>query len=216
MKFKDRSDAGKKLAEALKKYKGTEAVIYAMPRGGVPLGDIIAESLDLPLDLVIVRKVTHPTYPEFAICAVTESGRKICSEEVDSIDSVELKGLTESEIAEAKRRREVYLKGRRRVSPEGKTAIIIDDGVATGLTMKLAIEEIRDGHPKRIVVAVPVAPEDVYKEIAKTVDDFIVLDASKFYLGAVGSYYDEFHQLEDDEVTNLLKKHNDNIQPGAI
>ncbi len=211
MRFRNREEAGEKLATALQKYKDTDAVVYAMPRGGVPLGEIAARRLNLPLDLVIVRKVAHPNDPEFAICAVAESGKKLCNEDAAYLDQAALDLLIKDQVAEAERRREVYLRGRRRISPEGKTAIIIDDGVATGLTMKLAIETIAAARPKKIIAAAPIVPKDAYREISKSVDEFVVLEVPQAYLGAVGSYYDEFHQLEDSEVTKLLKKHNDNI-----
>ncbi len=207
MIFKNRRDAGEKLAIALQKHKSKEAVVYAMPRGGVPLGKLVAESIGSPLDLIIVRKVTHPSFPEFAICAVTETGRRICNdEEARMIDRSELERLVINEIREAKRRRKVYLPSRAHIPAKDKIAIIVDDGVATGLTMRLAIEKIKNEKPKKIIVAVPVIPKEVYMELKTTVDEIVALDIPEYYLGAVGNYYDEFHQLEDKEVIEALKE----------
>lgn len=206
MRFKDRDEAGRKLAAALSKFKNKDAVVYAMPRGGVPLGAIVAESLGVPLDLVIVRKVGHPLFPEYAVCAVTESGERLCNEaELGVIGKEQLEALASAEAAEAGRRRLVYLDGRERVSPEGKVAIVVDDGVATGLTLRLALKEIRRNKPKTLVAAVPVIPKDVAAAVRKEADELVVLDIPAFYLGAVGAYYDDFPQLNDEEVKKIMK-----------
>lgn len=206
MRFKDRDEAGRKLAAALSKFKNKDAVVYAMPRGGVPLGAIVAESLGVPLDLVIVRKVGHPLFPEYAVCAVTESGERLCNEaESRVIGKEQLEALASAESAEAGRRRQVYLGGRERVSPEGKVAIVVDDGVATGLTLRLALKEIRKNKPKTLVAAVPVIPKEVATVVKKEADELIALDIPAFYLGAVGAYYDDFPQLNDEEVKKIMK-----------
>ena len=206
MRFKDRAEAGQKLAEKLEKYRGKEAVIYALPRGGVVLGYEIAKHLKAPLDLVITRKIGHPNNPEYAVCAIAEDGHMICNEEERSrIESIWFDKKAKDEQEEAKRRRELYLQGRSE-SAEGKIAIIVDDGVATGLTLRLAIKELKHKQPKRIVVAVPVAPGEIASELEKEVDEFVVLDIPEFYLGAVSAYYENFTQVEDEEVIDLLEK----------
>lgn len=206
MRFRDRLEAGQKLAEALsQKYKGPDVVVYALPRGGVVLGREIASVLGVPLDLVITRKIGHPSSPEYAICAVAEDGHTICNEsEMRGIDERWFQEAVSKEREEARRRREVYLAGRPPVSASGKIVIIVDDGIATGLTMMLAIKEVKHQQPKRIVVAIPVAPRDSVEELRREVDDLVALDIPDHYLGAVGAYYEEFPQLDDEDVKKLL------------
>ena len=205
MKFKDRKEAGQKLAEALRKYKNEDAIVYALPRGGVVLGFEVAKELNIPLDLVITRKIGHPFQEEYAICAVAEDGDMLCNEEERlAIDEKWLEKEKKKEQEEAKRRREIYLSNRKSPSAENKTAIIIDDGIATGLTMSLAISEIKHKKPKRIIVAVPVASSDFVKKIKGEVDESVILYIPDIYLGAVGMYYDDFSQVEDGEVIKLL------------
>lgn len=206
MRFINRSDAGRKLAKALIKYRNADAIVYALPRGGVVLGYEIAKKLDLPLDLVITRKIGHPLQKEYAVCAVAEDGDMFCDEfERTFLNKNWLRAEAEKEQREATRRRESYLEGKKPLSPKGKTAIIVDDGIATGLTMLLAIYEVRHGNPSRIVVAVPVMPSDVAKKIRQKADELIALDIPELYLGAVGAYYDEFPQIEDEQVKKLLR-----------
>jgi len=205
--FLDRADAGRQLAEKLENYKGEDIIIYALPRGGVVLGYEVAKALGAPLGLVITRKIGHPHNPEYAVCAVTEDGALICSEdEKKNLDPAWLNSKVEEEKREAKRRRDVYLKNRAPLDPKGKTAVIVDDGVATGLTLRAAIRDIKQKNPKEIIVAVPVAPGDVADELKKEVDEFVALDIPNFYLGAVGAYYENFTQVEDEEVIDLLEK----------
>lgn len=206
MRFKNRDEAGRQLAVALSKYKGRDAIVYAMPRGGVPLGVVVAESLSAPLDLVIVRKVGHPLFPEYAVCAVTEAGEKLCNEEeARTLGKEQLESLLAAEVSEAARRRMTYLEGRKRLSPEGKIAIVIDDGVATGLTLRLALKEVKKGKPKSLIAAVPVISKEIAEVVKKEADELVALDIPDIYLGAVGAYYDEFPQLKDEEVKNLLQ-----------
>jgi len=204
MRFANRKQAGQELAQALEKYSGESQIIYALPRGGVVLGTEVAEYLHSPLDLIIVRKIGHPMNPEFAIAALTEEGDLIYT----GGDSEE--GWMEEQILQQKneieRRRRLYSGTHRKVSPKGKCAIIVDDGIATGLTMRAAVRSIRSFQPREIVIAVPVAPPDVVMMLKKEVDEIIVLvDPKKGYLGAVGAYFDSFPQVSDDEVIDLLK-----------
>ena len=206
MRFRDRADAGKRLAQALKKYQGQNGVVYALPRGGVVLGAIVARALGMPLDLLIPRKVGHPQQPEYAICAVVESGEMVCNQhEVARVDPQWFRQEVESERNEARRRRELYMGGREPAPVEGKTAIIVDDGIATGLTMEVSIRDARGRKPAHLVVAVPVAPPDTVERLSREVDEFVVLDPSPYYLGAVGAYYDQFLQVTDEEVIALLR-----------
>ena len=206
MRFKDRADAGKRLAQALKKYQNQDGVVYALPRGGVVLGAEVARALGMPLDLLIPRKIGHPLQPEYAICAVVENGEMVCNQhEVARVDPQWFRREVESERNEARRRRELYLGGRAPAPVEGKTAIIVDDGIATGLTMEVSIRDAQRRKPARLVVAVPVAPPDTVERMSREVDEFMVLDHSPYYLGAVGAYYDSFYQVTDEEVIALLR-----------
>lgn len=205
-RFENREDAGKQLAAALKKYKEKDVVVYALPRGGVVCGAEVAKALGAPLDLLIGRKIGHPYNEEYAIGAVAEDSCSIMNEgEAASVDKAWLEREIEKQKQEAKRRRETYLGARPPVQAEGKTAIIVDDGLATGLTMRLAIKELKHRNPARIVVAVPVSPKDTADEIAKEVDEVVAIESSLSFLGAIGAYYNEFPQLEDSEVIRLMQ-----------
>ena len=205
MHFVNRREAGKRLAEALRTYRGGKTVVYALPRGGVPVGFEVAKELGAPLDLIISRKIGHPHYPEYAVCAVTEDGDLVCDEaERASLEPAWLEGAVEHGRAEAKRRREVYLAGRKHISARGRKAIVVDDGIATGLTMRAALQSLRKEHPKQLVAAVPVAPHDVVETLRSEADAVVVLEGAEHYLGAVGAYYDDFSQVTDGEVAKLL------------
>ena len=206
MRFRDRADAGKQLAQALKKYQRQDGVVYALPRGGVVLGAIVACALDMPLDLLIPRKIGHPLQPEYAICAIVENGELVCNQqEVARVDPSWFEQVVAAERHEARRRRESYLGGREPAPVEGKTAIVVDDGIATGLTMEVAIRDVKRRQPAHLVVAVPVAPPDTVERLSREVDDFIVLDRARYFLGAIGAYYDRFDQVTDEEVIALLR-----------
>lgn len=201
----NRQDAGRLLAKELSGYKNNVVVIYALPRGGVVLGFEIAKELGLPLDVVITRKIGHPDNPEYAVCSVTEEGDLYCNEyEKSFLNSEWLKEEVEKEKKEAQRRKNVYLKGKEHISAKGKTAIIVDDGIATGLTMFAAIKYLKKEKPKKIVVAVPVAPHDTLEILKKEVNEVVVLEDAKRYLGSVGAYYRDFPQVSDQEVVKLL------------
>lgn len=210
MQFHDRREAGQQLGQALAKYRGRDGIVYPLPRGGVALGVEIARALAMPLDLVIPRKIGHPHNPEYAICAVTEHGTPICNEhEAARVDPEWLRQRVEAERHEARRRRERYLSGRAPLPAAGKIAIVVDDGIATGLTMRAAIQDVKQRRPGRLIVAIPVTPKDTAEYLAREVDEVVALDVPEFYLGAVGAYYDEFPQLTDDDVMRLLR----DVQP---
>lgn len=202
--FYDRYEAGRRLAEGLKKYE-KEAVVVAIPRGGVLVGKEIAERLGCPLDLVIVRKVGHPFNPEYALCAVSETG-EICNEiEAEEVDRKWLAEAKKEARDEAERRRKLYLGERKRQKMAGKTVILTDDGIATGMTYLMAVEEIRKMRPKRIVAALPVMPSEFEERLRKAVDEIVCLSIDKNYLGAVGAYYSNFPQVTDEEVMGMMK-----------
>ena len=207
MHFKNREEAGRLLADKLSALKVEDSVVFALPRGGVVLGYEVAKRLGAPLSLIIVRKIGHPENPEYALCAVSESGGMLCNKaELESIDKKWLRGEMEKERDEAIRRSNAYLAGIKHPDVTEKTAIIVDDGVATGLTLRLAIKEAKRMAPKRIIVAVPIVPNDVARRLREEVDDLVALDIPDVYLGAVGAYYGEFQQVGDEEVIKLLKK----------
>lgn len=202
--FEDRRDAGMRLAKALARYDSEDAIIYALPRGGVVLGDEVAKQLELPLALIIPRKIGHPENPEYAICAVTEEGELVCNEEeASTFDPVWLKGAAHRERKEAMRRRATY--GGARLPATGKIAIIVDDGIATGLTMRAAIRSLRKELPSEVIVAAPIAPHDVVEYLRGEADDVVVLDDSEPFLGAIGAYYDSFPQVSDEEVIEIMR-----------
>lgn len=207
MHFADRSDAGKQLAAKLaERYAQKDGVVFALPRGGVILGVEIARRLGMPLDLIIARKIGHPHNPEYAVGAITEHGEAVRSPyEIGTIPEPWFQRQAAIEREEARRRHQLYVGGRALLSTEGKTAILVDDGIATGLTMEAAIRAIRGQRPERVVVAVPVVPADTAAKLAREVDDVVALDVARDYLGAVGAYYDEFPQISDEEVIALLQ-----------
>jgi predicted phosphoribosyltransferase len=203
--FKDRADAGRQLADALREYKDGNVVVYALPRGGVVLGIEIARRLNAPLDLIIVRKVGHPDSPEYAIAAVAEDGHTVMNRcEVDSVDKAWFDEAVRTEQLEAHRRRELYTRGRPPIPATDKTAILVDDGLATGLTMFAAVQEVRHSHPKKIVVAVPVAPPQSVEELKQVADDVVALYVTPDF-GAIGAFYYRFGQVSDEEVIELMK-----------
>ncbi|HEY4512658.1 MAG TPA: phosphoribosyltransferase family protein [Candidatus Paceibacterota bacterium] len=207
MMFQDRKDAGQKLAQELLRYRGKDAVVLALPRGGVVLGYEIAKALELPLDIVVTRKIGHPNNPEYAICAVDEKGELFCNEaEAGSVDQNWLKAEVSRQKNEAKRRIKVYRDEEKQKELSGKTVILVDDGIATGLTIHAALQSILKERPKEIVVAVPVAPNDVVADLRGKADDVVTLDNGEHYLGAVGAYYNNFPQVSDGEVIKLLKQ----------
>lgn len=208
LRFTDRADAGRQLAQRLSSYKDADVIIYALPRGGVVTAIEIAHALHAPLDLIIPRKIGHPDHPEYAIGAVAEDGHLTANPaEIATVDEQWLRAEIATQRAEAKRRRETYLAGMPPIDVAGKVAVIVDDGIATGLTMKCAINELAHRSPQKIIVAVPIAPSDSLAEISALVDEVICLSVPEF-MGAIGAFYDSFPQVEDDEVVKLMQSIN--------
>ncbi len=206
--FRDRVDAGQRLGALLATYRESDPVVYALPRGGVVVGAEVARALGAPLEVVIARKVGHPLSPEYAICAVSISGRLICNEaERKATDPAWFETAVERQRQEAARQQAAYLEGRPPRTAEGKTAIIVDDGIATGLTMRVAIEEIKGQNPRQVVVAVPVIPLQTAQTLERQVDAVVAVDIPEVFLGAVGAYYVNFEQTSDEEVIQLLRSH---------
>jgi predicted phosphoribosyltransferase len=210
MPFLNRSEAGRKLAVALSKYKDRHPVILALPRGGVPVAAEVATALNAPLDLVIVRKLGVPFQRELAMGAVVDGGNPIIvrNEEVieaTGIDEADFEAVCSAELAEIERRRERYLGDRERVAVAGRTAIVIDDGVATGATTRAALQAVRTRNPKTLVLAVPVAPTESLEILRREVDDLVCLEDYELF-GAIGFYYRDFRQLSDEEVLEMLRR----------
>ncbi|MBU0648350.1 phosphoribosyl transferase [Patescibacteria group bacterium] len=205
--FTDRLDAGRQMAQALTRFKDQNPVVIALPRGGVPIGKVIATELDCPLDLAIVRKIGHPNSPEYAIAVIAEDGQLITNPaEVAAIDPDWFRAESDKEKQEAKRRRKSYIPNHTTIDLTDKTAIIVDDGIATGLTMLAAIKQIKDKNPAKLIVCVPVSPRESADRIKPEVDEFISLSIPDYYLGAVGAYYDSFDQVSDEEVIELMNE----------
>ena len=210
MPFKNRSDAGRKLAKALAGYKEQQPVILALPRGGVTVAAEVAAVLNAPLDLILVRKVGVPFQPELAMGAVVDGGAPIIVRNEDvirlaEIDESKFKRICDSELAEIERRRQRYLGSRQRADVSGRTAIVVDDGIATGATTRAALRATRIRNPKKLVLAVPVAPTDTVAELRSEADEVICLEDHEFF-GAIGTYYADFSQVSDETVIDILKR----------
>ncbi len=210
MPFRDRADAGRKLAAALAAYKNRKPVILALPRGGVPVAAEVAAALEAPLDLILVRKIGVPVEPELAMGAVVDGGTPLVVRNEDvirlaHIDEAAFKAVFDRELAEIERRRERYLGRRERTDIFGRTAIVIDDGVATGATTRAALRATRLRKPSSLVLAVPVAPTETLAELRADADDIVCLEEHE-YFGAIGAYYADFSQVTDEEVIAILRR----------
>jgi putative phosphoribosyl transferase len=215
--FFDRHAAGISLAKKLGHYRGHNAIIYSLPKGGVPVAYEVAKALELPLDIVIVQKVTHPISRKFPICAVRENGQRMLDEcGACGLDSDWLNNEYKLSLAEAARQRLIYKDGRESLSAENKIAIIIDDGIATGITMRAAIQTIQDQWPDQIVVATPVASHFVISELRELCDDLVVINNDHQFLGTVRSYYTDYPKVSDYEVRALLEDANRHLLPKKV
>lgn len=208
MIFRDRIDAGQRLAVALDTLRGEECVVFALPRGGLPVAYEVARRLKAPLDILLVRKIGAPFQPELALGAVVDGEKPeiVLNEDIAAAlqpSREMLDAAVVREIKEIERRRHVYLCGHKPESARGKTAIIIDDGLATGATARAAVRALRRQDPKKLVLAVPVAPRDTAESLRGEVDQLVCLDIRDDF-GAVGMYYVEFPQVTDQEVVSVL------------
>jgi predicted phosphoribosyltransferase len=211
MPFRDRIKAGRQLAKALARYKADKPVVLALPRGGVPVAAEIAAALDAPLDLVLVRKIGVPYQPELAAGAVVDGGSPVV---VRNEDIIRLAGVSEAdfaatrdrELAEIERRRKLYLGDRAHPQLKDRTVIVVDDGIATGATTRAALRALRARSPRRLVLAVPVAPTSTLAELKGEADDIVCLEDHEVF-GAIGLFYADFSQVADTTVTELLARH---------
>ena len=208
--FENRTVAGRALGEQLTRMKLADPVVLALPRGGVPVGLEVARALHAPLDLLLVRKIGVPWQPELAVGAVMDGGAPVIVVEPrvmaeTGIDRQYIEDRAQQELKEIERRRAVYLAHRAPEPVAGRTAIVVDDGIATGTTMRAALRGLRQRKPARLVLAVQVAPPETIEALRAEVDDVVCLMQPGFF-GAIGYFYVDFHQLTDDEVIALMRQ----------
>ncbi len=207
--FVDREQAGRALAERLLELQlQPPIVVLALPRGGVPIGLLVARALNAPLDLILVRKIGAPMQPELAVAAIVDGDPPdiVDDEENQALCGVsrdDVLVLAREEQRKNERRRSLYLGGRAPVPVQDATVVVVDDGIATGTTMRAALVALRRRRPARVVLAVPVAPAETLERLRTEVDDLVCLvQPSPFF--AIGLHYDDFHQVDDDEVVTAL------------
>ena len=210
MKFADRYAAGRQLAATLAHLKDRAPVVLALPRGGVAVGFEIAQALGAPLDIVLVRKIGVPWQPELALGAVTDGASPETFIDEDLAKALDIpesyvQEETARQLEEIERRRRSYCAGRPPIAITDRAAIVVDDGIATGATMRVALRSLRRRNPAHLVLAVPVAPPQTLAELRKEADETICLEMPAM-LGAIGFYYRDFHQMSDAEVTDLLAR----------
>lgn len=206
--FEDRRDAGRKLARPLLRYRGERPVVFALPRGGVPVGYEVARALQAPLDVLVARKLGAPDQPEFGIGAVAPGGVRVLYEEAVrrlGIPEDYLDRITARETAEVERRLRHFRGDRPETPVAGRAAILVDDGLATGVTARAAVRALRLREPGRLVLAAPVCAAQTAGTLAPTVDDLVCLQRPPD-LGAIGFWYMNFDQTPDEEVVRLLEE----------
>ncbi|WP_342640315.1 phosphoribosyltransferase [Rhodoligotrophos ferricapiens] len=208
--FRDRADAGRKLAFALATYIPAHPVILALPRGGVLVASEVAEALNASLDLILVRKIGVPSQPELAMGAVVDGPTLtiVRNEEVISASGISraaFEAACASAMAEIERRRTRYLGNSARYETSGRVAIVVDDGIATGATVKAALRATRSRNPRELVLAVPVAPAETVEELRSEADTIICLHTPRPF-DAVGRFYDDFEQVSDEQVIATLAR----------
>lgn len=204
--FRDRQDGGRALAEKLRHYAGTSSILLALPRGGVPVAAEAASSLSLPLDVFIVRKLGVPGYPELAMGAISSGGVRVMNQDVVrglGIPEDAIQAVVQSEAAELERREAAYRGTSAPLDVQGRTVILVDDGLATGATMLAAVQALRARHAARIVVAVPVGSPETCAMLAEEADEVVCATAPQPFF-AVGYWYEDFAQTTDEEVQALL------------
>lgn len=208
MRYEDRTQAGQLLGEALASYANQQCVVYALPRGGVPVAVEVARALSAPLELILVRKIGVPFQPELALGAVADGDvpETVLNEDIAAslnADDDLIADAVKREIREIARRRDLYLSGREPMRATGRVAVVVDDGLATGATARAALRAIRKQAPQRLILAIPVAPKSTVEALRAEADEVVCLQEIE-KLRAVGVYYRNFRQIGDDEVAELL------------
>lgn len=208
MTFRDRREAGRKLARRLAQRGYVRPVVLALPRGGVPVAVEVARALGAPLDLVLVRKIGHPLQSELALGAIVDGDRPefVVNPQLREVAAANPGYVATAQaeaLAEIERRRRLYLGGRAPADVAGATAIVVDDGIATGATVRAALKALRRRNAARTVLAVPVAPSDTLEELRAEVDEVVCLQAAEHFM-SVGQFYGDFRQVDDAEVMRLL------------
>ena len=206
MIFHDRDEAARKLADKLQAYKGQQPLVLAIPRGAVPMAKIIADELGGSYDVVLVRKLRAPINPELAIGSVDESGWTYIADHAASTgaDSAYIEAEKQHQLAVIRQRRAQYTPIRAPEDPAGRIVIVVDDGLATGATMISALHGLRNRKPARLICAVPVAPPDTLDKVTELADEVVCLTAPEDFR-AVGQFYEDFPQVEDEEVMRILQ-----------
>ena len=203
--FENREDAARQLAQALGQWRGRRPLVLAIPRGALPMGQVLAEALDGELDVVLVRKIGAPHQPEFALAAVDETGTLHWTPGVkpQSVDPVWLEHEKLGQLELLRRRRERYRRGRAGVDPAGRVVIVVDDGLATGSTMVAALHATRARSPERLICAVPVGAPEAVERVRPYADEVVCL-ATPDHFHAVSQFYRKFPQIEDEEAERIL------------
>jgi len=209
--YRDRRDAGRELAEHLLSYAGRDVLVLGIPRGGLPVAAEVAHRLDADLDIVVARKIGAPDQPELAVGAVTSDGGRFLNTDVlraVGVSEAELESVTKREMAEARRREQRFRDGRPPARVEGRVVLVVDDGLATGATMRASVRALRKKSPARLVVAVPVGSEEACEALRAEADEVVCPWVPDFF-GAVGIFYENFEPTEDDEVQDILRKYSE-------
>jgi putative phosphoribosyl transferase len=204
--FEDRNDAARQLAEELKQYRGQNPLVLAIPRGAVPMAKVIAGELGGSFDVVLVRKLRAPFQPELAIGSIDESGWAYIADHAASTGASKdyIESEKQAQMETIRKRRNQYTPIRPPIDPGGRIVIVVDDGLATGSTMISALHGLRARNPAKLICAVPVAPPDTLKKVEKMADEVICLEVPDYFM-AVGQFYRNFSQVEDEEVIEILR-----------
>jgi putative phosphoribosyl transferase len=209
MKFRNRAEAGKKLARRLRAYaRRKDAIVLGIPRGGVTVAFEVATELELPLDVFVLRKLGVPGHEELAFGAIASGGARVLDTDITEtlgISRAQIEEITASERKELTRREIAYRGGRPPLSVKGLTVIVVDDGIATGSSLRAGIEALRQLKPARIVIAAPVAPQTTFNRFKAEVDEVVCVEVPELFY-AIGQFYEDFSQVSDREVIELLKK----------